>query len=81
MSLQRPALDELLSLLRKNDTVLVARFCHLGRRDHVIRLANSFCQRGSYFNAQAFIDIITSAGKFMPSIFASLAKYARKSIL
>ncbi|AYA39048.1 recombinase family protein (plasmid) [Hymenobacter oligotrophus] len=38
MSLQRPALDELLGLLREGDTVLVARFFRLGRsRDHVIQ--------------------------------------------
>ena len=30
MSLQRPALDELLSMLREGDTVLVARFFRLG---------------------------------------------------
>ena len=52
MSLQRPALDELLGLLREGDTVLVARFFRLGRsRDHVIHLVNSFHQHGIHFKA------------------------------
>ena len=52
MSLQRPALDELLGLLREGDTVLFARFFRLGRsRHHVIHLVNSFHQRGIHFKA------------------------------
>jgi len=83
MSLQRPALDELLGLLREGDTVLVARFFRLGRsRDHVIHLVNSFHQRGIHFKALDLgIDTTTPAGKFMLSIFASLAEYDRESIL
>ena len=81
MSLQRPALDELLGLLREGDTVLVARFFRLGRsRDHVIHLVNSFHQRGIHFKALG-IDTTTPAGKFMLSIFTSLAEYDRESIL
>ena len=83
MSLQRPALDELLSMLREGDTVLVARFFRLGRsRDHVIHLVHSFHQRGVYFKALDLgIDTTTPAGKFMLSIFASLAEYDREGIL
>ena len=80
MSLQRPALDELLGLLREGGTVLVAR---LGRsRDRVIHLVNSFHQRGIHFKALDLgIDTTTPAGKFMLSIFASLAEYDHESIL
>ena len=83
MSLQRPALDELLGLLREGDTVLVARFFRLGRsRDHVIHLVNLFHQRGIHFKALDLgIDTTTPAGKFMLSIFASLAEYDRESII
>ena len=83
MSLQRPALDELLGLLREGDTVLVARFFRLGRsRDHVIHLVHSFHQRGVHFRALDLgIDTTTPAGKLMLSIFASLAEYDRESIL
>lgn len=82
MSVQRPALDELLGLLRKGDTVLVARFFRLGRsRDHVIHLVNSFHQRGIHFKALDLGIDTTPAGKFMLSIFASLAEYDRESIL
>ena len=83
MSLQRPAFDELLGLLREGDTVLVARFFRLGRsRDHVIHLVNTFHQRGVHFKALDLgIDTTTPAGKFMLSIFFSLAEYDRESIL
>ena len=76
MSLQRPALDELLGLLREGDMVLVARFFRLGcSRDHMIHLVNSFYQRGIRFKALDMgIDTSTSAGKFMLSIFASLVE-------
>lgn len=81
--MQRPALDELLGLLREGDTVLVARFFRLGRsRDHVIHLVNSFHQRGVHFKALDLgIDTTTPAGKFMLSVFASLTEYDRESIL
>jgi DNA invertase Pin-like site-specific DNA recombinase len=83
LSVQRPALDELLGLLREGDTVLVARFFRLGRsRDQVIHLVNSFHQRGIHFKALDLgIDTTMPAGKFMLSIFASLAEYDRESIL
>ena len=83
MILQRPALDEMLGLLREGDTVLVARFFRLGRScDHVIHLVNSFHQRGIHFKVlDSGIDTTTPAGKFILSIFASLAEYDRESIL
>jgi DNA invertase Pin-like site-specific DNA recombinase len=83
VSVQRPALDEMIGLLREGDTVLVARFFRLGRsRDHVIHLINLFYQRGVHFKALDLgIDTNTPAGKFILSIFASLAEYDRESIL
>jgi DNA invertase Pin-like site-specific DNA recombinase len=83
MSLHRPALDKLLGLLRQSDTVSVAHFFRLGcSRDHVIHLVNLFLQRGIHFKALDLgIDTTTPAGKFMLSIFASLAEYDRESIL
>ncbi|MDO7887605.1 recombinase family protein [Hymenobacter cheonanensis] len=82
-SVQRPALDELLHLLREGDTVLVARFFRLGRsRDHIIYLVHSFHQRGVHFKALDLgIDTTNPAGKFMLAIFAALAEYDRESIL
>ena len=83
MSLQRPAPDELLGLLREGDTMLVARLFRLSRsRDHIIHLVNSFNQRGIHFKTLDLgIDTTTPAGKFMLSIFASLAEHDRESIL
>ena len=73
----------MLGLLRAGDTVLVARFFRLGRsRDRMIHLVNSFHQRGIHFKALDLgIDTTTPAGKFMLSVFASLAEYDRESIL
>ena len=83
LSVQHPALDEMLSQLREGDTVLVARFFRLGRsRDHVIHLVHSFHERGIHFKALDLgIDTTTPAGKFMLAIFAALAEYDRESIL
>ncbi|UOQ69905.1 recombinase family protein [Hymenobacter volaticus] len=70
-------------VVARGDTVLVARFFHLGRsRDHAIHLVNSFHQRSIHFKALDLgLDTPTPAGKFMRSVFASLAEYARESIL
>ena len=80
LAIQRPALDEMLSLLREGDTVVVARFFRLGRcRDHVINLINDFAKRKIAFKALDIgIDSGTTAGKLIISIFASLAEYDRE---
>lgn len=83
ISLKRPALDELLSQLRPGDTIIVACFFRLGRnRDHAIKLVHSFHQKGVHFKALDLgIDTTTPSGKFMTSIFASLAEYDRMVML
>lgn len=80
---QRPALDEMLSIIREGDTLVVARFLRLGRnRDHVISLINEFAKMKVAFKAlDAGIDTNTPAGKLIISIFASLAEYDREVIL
>ncbi|MPR37198.1 recombinase family protein [Salmonirosea aquatica] len=83
LSVQRPALDKMLSLLRPGDTVVVSRFSRLGRsRDHLISLIGSFCQRGIIFKALDLgIDSATPSGKLVIGIFAALAEYDREMIL
>ena len=83
MSLQWPALNELLGLLREGDTVLVARFFRLGRsRDHLIQLISEFARKGIHFKALDLgVDSSTPAGKLVLQIFAALAEYDRESIL
>jgi DNA invertase Pin-like site-specific DNA recombinase len=63
----RPELERLLAQLREGDTVVVARFFRLGRnRDHVIKLVNSFAQKGVHFKALDIgIDTSTPAGKLV----------------
>ena len=83
LSTQRLALDEMLSILREDDTVVVARFFRLGRnRDHLIHLVNEFAKRKVHFKAlDVGIDTTTPAGKLILSIFASLAEFDRETIL
>ncbi|MEA5402932.1 recombinase family protein [Arcicella sp. DC2W] len=83
MTTQRLALDEMLSMLREDDTVVVARFFRLGRnRDHLINLVNEFSKRKVHFKAlDVGIDTTTPAGKLILSIFASLAEFDRETIL
>lgn len=83
LSVQRPALDEMLGLLRSGDTVVVSRFSRLGRsRDHLINLIGSFSERGVIFKALDLgIDSATPSGKLVIGIFAALAEYDREMIL
>ncbi|TDB58546.1 recombinase family protein [Arundinibacter roseus] len=83
LSVQRPALDEMLSLLREGDTVVVSRFNRLGRsRDHLISLIGEFSKRGIIFKALDLgIDSSTPSGKLVIGIFAALAEYDREMIL
>lgn len=80
---QRFALDEMMTLLREGDTIVVARFFRLGRsRDHLISLVNDFASRKVHFKAlDVGIDTDTPAGKLILSIFASLAEFDRETIL
>ncbi|TDB57960.1 recombinase family protein [Arundinibacter roseus] len=83
LSVQRPALDEMLLLLREGDTVIVSRFNRLGRsRDHLISLIGEFSKRGIIFKALDLgIDSSTPSGKLVIGIFAALAEYDREMIL
>ncbi len=77
MATHRPALDEMLSLLREGDTVVVSRFSRLGRsRDRLINLIGDFAHKGIIFNALDFgIDASTAAGKLVIGNFAALTEY------
>jgi DNA invertase Pin-like site-specific DNA recombinase len=83
ISTSRPALDEMLSLLRPGDTVIVARFFRLGRnRDHLITLVSALTQQGVIFKALDLgIDTGSISGKLVINLFAALAEYDRESIL
>ena len=83
ISIQRLALNEMLSTLREGDTVVVARFFRLGRnKDHLINLVNEFATKNIHFKAlDVGIDTSTPAGKLILSIFASLAEFDRETIL
>lgn len=67
LSVQRPALDKMLSLLREGDTVVVSRFNRLGRsRDHLIILNGELANKGIIFKAMDLaIGTSTAAGKLI----------------
>jgi len=83
MATQRPALDEMLALLRAGDTVIVSRLNRLGRsRNHLIDLVSEFAERNIVFKALDLgIDSSTVAGKLVLRIFSALADYERETIL
>lgn len=83
MATQRPALDEMLALLREGDTVVVSRLNRLGRsRNHLIDLVSDFADRKITFKALDLgIDSSTVAGKLVLRIFSALAEYERETIL
>lgn len=83
MATQRPALDEMLALLRAGDTVIVSRLNRLGRSlNHLIDLVSEFADRSIVFKALDLgIDSSTVAGKLVLRIFSALADYDRETIL
>lgn len=77
LATQRPALDEMLSLLRAGDTFVVSRFSRLSRsRDYLINLIGDFASKGIIFKALDLgIDSSTPSGKLVIGIFAALTEY------
>lgn len=76
-----PALNEMLSLLRQGDLVVVNRLARLGRNTvHTIQLVEEFSQRGIFFRALDLgIDSQTPAGRMIIGVLASFNQYEREN--
>jgi DNA invertase Pin-like site-specific DNA recombinase len=78
----RPGLDEALSHLRRDDTLIVWRLDRLGRSlRHLIDTVQALSERGIGFRSlQESIDTTTSGGKLVFHVFGALAEFERDLI-
>lgn len=79
---ERPALDELLRLLRPGDTVVIWRLDRLGRSlRHLIDLVGDLDQRGVALRSlRESIDTATPGGRLIFHVFGALAEFERDLI-
>jgi DNA invertase Pin-like site-specific DNA recombinase len=78
----RPVLDEVLSYLRKGDTLIVWRLDRLGRSlKHLIEVVAALAERGIGFKSVTEqIDTTTPGGKLIFHVFGALAEFERDLI-
>src|SRR5215216_1916823 len=78
----RPVLDEVLSYLRKGDTLVVWRLDRLGRSlKHLIEVVAGLAERGIGFKSLTEqIDTTTPGGKLIFHVFGALAEFERDLI-
>jgi len=79
---ERPGLDQVLSHLRKGDTLVVWKFDRLGRSvRHLIETVGQLQERKIGFRSlQESLDTTTSGGKLIFHVFAALAEFERDLI-
>src|SRR5829696_3109181 len=78
----RPVLEDVLSYLRKGDTLVVWRLDRLGRSlQHLIEVVAQLAARGIGFKSLTEqIDTTTSGGKHIFHVFGALAEFERDLI-
>jgi len=78
----RPGLEEILSILRKGDTLVVWKLDRLGRSlTHLIKVMNILDEQGIYFRSvQESLDTSTPGGKLIFHVFGALAEFERDII-
>lgn len=78
----RPVLEEVLSYIRKGDTLVVWRLDRLGRSlEHLIDVVSALAERGIGFRSLTEqIDTTTSGGKLIFHVFGALAEFERDLI-
>lgn len=78
----RPQLDELLSILKKDDVIVIWKLDRMGRSlHHLIKIVNELNEKGiSITSLQDPIDTTTAQGRLMFNMFASLAEFEKDLI-
>lgn len=78
----RPKLNELLSLLKSGDTLIIWKLDRMGRSlQHLITTFNELIQKGiGIISIQDPIDTTTAQGRLMFNLFASLAEFEKDLI-
>lgn len=78
----RPGLEEILTFIRKGDTLVVWKLDRLGRSlKHLIQVITELNERGVYFKSlQESLDTSTPGGKLIFHVFGALAEFERDII-
>tara|TARA_R110002167_G_scaffold9519_2_gene43356 strand:+ start:1990 stop:2592 length:603 start_codon:yes stop_codon:yes gene_type:complete len=78
----RPKLDELLSIIQKDDVVVIWKLDRMGRSlQHLIKIVNELNEKGiGITSLQDPIDTTTAQGRLMFNMFASLAEFEKDII-
>jgi len=79
---ERPVLDDMMSKLRKGDTVYVWRLDRLGRSlKHLIQLVEYFNERDvGFVSLTEGFDTTTRGGKLVFNVFGAMAEFERNLI-
>ena len=78
----RPKLDELLSVLKHGDTLVIWKLDRLGRSlQHLVKLFNDLIKNNiNIISLQDPVDTSTAQGRLMFNIFSSLAEFEKDLI-
>ena len=82
-NMERPELHKMMDFVREGDVVIVESFSRFARNTRdLLDLTATLTEKGVQFvSKKESIDTSTPAGKFMLTIFATLAEFERENLL